>query len=240
MLVFTTDNGGAAAGYGFGHSSNWPLRGVKASTWEGGIKGVGFVWSPLFAKDKFGTTYDNLIHITDWLPTFIEAASGGNVGENVEDSEDGPLDGVSHWEDLINSSDSPAASPRREALLMLDDTPEDDGSPTMMSAIRVGDYKLMWGQREFGLWSDWYEPNDINHEGMKKMLPVPWLDQNEEFKRQFADYHPEDSYRITEMTKAFEEDTTYLNVFNERLDRLTKGKTIKKDYLRLNIFICVH
>ena len=29
IIVFTTDNGGPAAGFDLNHASNWPLRGVR-------------------------------------------------------------------------------------------------------------------------------------------------------------------------------------------------------------------
>ena len=35
VIVFTTDNGGPAAGFDLNMASNYPLRGVKATLWEG-------------------------------------------------------------------------------------------------------------------------------------------------------------------------------------------------------------
>lgn len=76
IIVFSTDNGGPADGFNLNAASNWPLRGVKNTLWEGGIRGVGLIWSPLIkgsnrvSKQKF--------HIVDWLPTLYGAA-GGNV-----------------------------------------------------------------------------------------------------------------------------------------------------------------
>lgn len=35
VIVFTTDNGGPANGFDKNMASNFPLRGVKATLWEG-------------------------------------------------------------------------------------------------------------------------------------------------------------------------------------------------------------
>ena len=43
----------------------------KGSAHEGGVRGAAAVWSPLFSK---GHVSSDLIHITDWLPTFYEVA----------------------------------------------------------------------------------------------------------------------------------------------------------------------
>ncbi|ENN71901.1 hypothetical protein YQE_11438, partial [Dendroctonus ponderosae] len=77
IVIFTSDNGGPAAGFNLNAASNYPLKGVKNTLWEGGIKGAGLVWSPLIKKPARVAT--QLMQIADWLPTLLEAA-GGNRG----------------------------------------------------------------------------------------------------------------------------------------------------------------
>ena len=72
VIVFTTDNGGPAAGFNQNAASNWPLKGVKDTLWEGGVRGAAFLWSPLLKKSS--RVANQMMNVQDWLPTLYSIA----------------------------------------------------------------------------------------------------------------------------------------------------------------------
>ena len=64
VIIFTTDNGGSMR-----KRSNLPLKGDKESLYEGGIRGVGFVMSPLIEKPKREYNQYDKYHIS--IQSFI-------------------------------------------------------------------------------------------------------------------------------------------------------------------------
>ncbi|XP_046995298.1 arylsulfatase B-like [Schistocerca americana] len=126
IIVFTPDNGAPSTGGTANWGSNYPFRGLKATLWEGGVRSPALVWSPLLQNTP--RVSHQLMHVTDWLPTFY-AAAGGNVSSLPED-----LDGVNLWDALVTNGESP----RTEVLLNVDERAENGG-------IRIGDWKLVKG-----------------------------------------------------------------------------------------------
>ncbi len=68
LVVFTADNGGTK------HGVNAPLRGFKATTWEGGMRAPTIAWWP--GKIPAGSSTDEITGMFDLLPTFVKLAGG--------------------------------------------------------------------------------------------------------------------------------------------------------------------
>ena len=123
--------------YFSGWGCNYPLRGGKHTLWEGGVRGVAFVHSPLLVDAK--RVSNDVMHVSDWLPTLYHAA-GGDLGDvKVK------LDGYNMW-NMISLS---KRSPRKEVLHNIDPV-------TKTAAIRMGKYKLIVNQN-MNYYSSWYQ-----------------------------------------------------------------------------------
>ncbi|GJQ68445.1 hypothetical protein Trydic_g4843 [Trypoxylus dichotomus] len=81
MILFMSDNGGQTFGMHENFASNWPLRGLKFTHFEGGVRGTAVFYNRNLKKK--GSNNDNLMHITDLLPTFYTAA--GTIYNNSYD-----------------------------------------------------------------------------------------------------------------------------------------------------------
>lgn len=92
MVLFTSDNGGA-----LNHNSiNTPLRGGKASTWEGGVRVCTIAWWP--GKIPAGTSTGAITTTMDVLPTIA-----GLVGAEVPS--DRVIDGVDVWPAMVGDAE---------------------------------------------------------------------------------------------------------------------------------------
>ncbi|XP_060561486.1 arylsulfatase B-like [Ruditapes philippinarum] len=161
VIVFTTDNGGH-----YYAGSNLPLRGYKGSLWEGGTRGVAFVYSPTFLK-KSSYVNKEMIHAVDWFPTLLHVAGG---------TPDRSLDGVNQWKTISEGR----RSSREDFVYCIDDIQD-------RWAYRFRNFKLMYGQkpdldnrwkvlRLFDIEKDPFEQEDIAEknidivEELKRML----------------------------------------------------------------------
>uniref|UniRef100_A0A146L2S6 Arylsulfatase B n=1 Tax=Lygus hesperus TaxID=30085 RepID=A0A146L2S6_LYGHE len=147
IIIFSTDNGGPAGGFNLNAASNWPLRGVKNTPWEGGNRGSAFIWSPLIHRRS--RVQLDMFHIVDWLPTLLRAANASH-----EIALEG-IDGIDMWDSLTKAEEGK----RTEILHNIDDK-------SKISSLRVGDWKLVQGTTYNGEWDGWYGPS--GREGPEK------------------------------------------------------------------------
>ena len=116
LVIFTSDNGGTP------RAVNTPLRGNKASTWEGGMRVPTIAWWP--EQIPADTKTDAIAGMLDILPTFA-ALSGGKLPT------DRKLDGANIWPHLTGKSMS---KPAHESYFFY--------SGLTLQAVRHGDWKL--------------------------------------------------------------------------------------------------
>ncbi|XP_078000522.1 arylsulfatase B-like [Glandiceps talaboti] len=108
---------------------SWPFRGGAGTTFDGALRSPAFISGKLL--EKTGYVNNEVIHITDFFPTFLKLAGG---------TPDPKLDGMNIWDTLSKGS----PTPRKETVQHLDVYPD-----SYHYVMRVGDYKLMDGQWNF-------------------------------------------------------------------------------------------
>lgn len=136
LVLFTSDNGGTP------RAVNTPLRGNKASIWEGGMRVPTIVSWP--GRISAGASSDAIASMMDVLPTFVKLA-GGQVPT------DRKIDGTDLWPVLTNPSQ---ANSSREAFYYF--------RITKLEAVRSGDWKLQLdGPKLYNLKSDIGETKDV-------------------------------------------------------------------------------
>eukprot|EP00218_Dolichomastix_sp_CCMP3274_P016728 CAMPEP_0170152276 /NCGR_PEP_ID=MMETSP0033_2-20121228/52131_1 /TAXON_ID=195969 /ORGANISM="Dolichomastix tenuilepis, Strain CCMP3274" /LENGTH=521 /DNA_ID=CAMNT_0010389415 /DNA_START=42 /DNA_END=1603 /DNA_ORIENTATION=- len=149
VIVLSTDNGGMSGTYGMGCCNcgtscgglNYPYRGYKDSFFEGGMRGIGIVHAPGLELEP-NSTFEPLLHVTDWYPTLLSAASAGKGEEarwraRAAAGSASSLDGMDQWEALL--AGGKGGGPRTEVVI------DTGAGHRKAAALRVGSMKLMLG-----------------------------------------------------------------------------------------------
>jgi len=135
-------------------------RGLKSTVWEGGVRGAGFIWSPMLRRSQY--TSHHLMHITDWLPTLTHAVANNSSHFRLPTG----LDGVDQWEVL---SDNLNVSQRNEILHNID-------PHANASALRVGDMKLVFASHGSSRHYDgWYPTPEGRRDEDGTVLEGPFV-----------------------------------------------------------------
>jgi len=147
VIFVHSDNGGDADSEAGFPGNNFPMRSMKFSYFEGGIRVPAFVYAPgHFQFSRIGGAYHGLMHHVDLLATFYEIGSG-----RTPSADDG-LDSVSHWSAIMGD----ASSPRDELVLNLPRSPKWQLGQTATSegvALRMSKYKLLINHAYDGWWA---------------------------------------------------------------------------------------
>lgn len=143
--------GGPADGFNSNMAANYPLRGMKRTLFEGGVRGVGLVYGAGLQRTGWHAT--GYIHAADWFHTLLRVGVGSAkadpaavralLPETEPPFEAG--DGVDVWDYLSGGA---PASPRTEVLLEAHPGNSTEGNG---QGLIVGDLKVVI--RSGGQWS---------------------------------------------------------------------------------------
>jgi len=148
LFLFTSDNGGSRE-----HEANYPLRGAKATDFEGGVRVASFIAGGYLPNEMRGRTLSGLMHICDWWATFA-ALAGVDVTPDMEDprSKDGTrhghsipphaknVDSLNMWPYISGAASS---SPRQVVVL----SGAKDNKDRLSGALIDGRWKLIVGKQ---------------------------------------------------------------------------------------------
>ena len=129
LVFFTSDNGAPMRPDG-----NLPLRGYKASLWEGGFREPGIVWMP--GKIKAGSSSAAIVATYDIFPTVLTLA-----GVPLPDV---TLDGIDLSKVLFSSA--PESGSVHECIMFYKNPDSGQGAEgaaklNSLAAVRCGNYK---------------------------------------------------------------------------------------------------
>lgn len=155
VVLFLSDNGGQVV-FGVGGASNYPLRGGKGETFEGGIRVPAVIrWPGHIAA---GTQMNQMMTVMDVFPTLAQLA---NVPTNTKFR----MDGIDFSVALLN--DAPIK--RSKPVIFASETPIKDsidfavfdGKWKLMQEVTRLQYEIIVVNRLFDIETDPYEYNNL-------------------------------------------------------------------------------
>lgn len=174
LVIFTSDNGpheeGGADPSFFGRDGK--LRGIKRSTYEGGIRIPFICWGAGIPK---GTVSDHQLAFYDLMPTFMEYSGAFTKKEIAAHSlslspgsrEKGEADGISFCPTMLGK---PRKQRKHDFLYW-----EMSDGGTQVIGVRQGDWKLVVSQGKpflYNLKTDIHEDHDLKSEHPDKLAEL--------------------------------------------------------------------
>ena len=147
LFVTSSDNGGPE--YAGGGANNFPLKGGKLTSWQGGVRVNAFVSGGLLPEERRNKKAEGYIHLADWYGTFCEMAGVDPTDEAAAKAKLPPVDSMNMWPYISGKTDE---SPRKDV-------------PVNINTLISGDYKIILGNVEQAGWTGPQYPNKTNPAG---------------------------------------------------------------------------
>ena len=144
LLVASSDNGGPISTEK--GANNYPLKGGKATDWQGGVRVNAFASGGYLPEKMRGQKTEGYIHIADWYSTFCSLAGVDPTDESAAKAKLPPIDSLNMWP-LISGQNS--TSPRVDI-------------PVTYETLISGDYKIITGKISHAGWTGPHYPNSTN------------------------------------------------------------------------------
>ncbi|XP_065828565.1 arylsulfatase B-like [Oscarella lobularis] len=165
LMVVSADNGGPE--YPGGGANNYPLRGGKASNWQGGVRVNAFVSGGFLPAAVRGTKVDGYVAICDWYATFCSLAGVDSADSKASAAHLPPVDGMNMWPFISGQTKE---SPRTEIPIGSNGLNHSHGVEALVS----GDYKLLYGKIVEAGWTGPQYPNETNPKGGIPGIALCW------------------------------------------------------------------
>ena len=152
LFVTSSDNGGPV--YPGGGANNYPLKGGKASNWQGGLRVNAFASGGFLPEMMRGKKCDGYIHLADWYSTFCALAGVDPTDERAAQAKLPPIDSMNMWPLISGQTDT---SPRTDV-------------PANSDTLISGDLKIILGNADQAGWTGPQYPNLTNPRGGIKVI----------------------------------------------------------------------
>lgn len=153
LLAVASDNGACPTDGG----NNYPLRGGKFQSWEGGVHVPAFIYSSAMESSMQGRHIDTLFHAIDWMPTLAMAT--GAVKDM--DSQMPDIDGKNMADEVLHGKTT--GNDRTELVLHMNKWEENDSSTLDTLEFDNSYMSMIWkdGDRQWKILMNQYKGDRI-------------------------------------------------------------------------------
>jgi arylsulfatase A-like enzyme len=136
LFILASDNGGDQ------RNDNLPYRGQKYYGTKGGFSAPAAIFGSLVPEEMRGTINEQMIHVTDWMPTLMHVASRGEWKETVAGD---TVNGVNQWGSVMEGD----VNDRVSTIQYVGESGR-TGLYSLLLMIDVGDYMTSYHEGILG------------------------------------------------------------------------------------------